>query len=113
MQIQEVQQNGAMILSPVGAMSGDDADTVKDRVASLLGGPQPPSGWVLNVARVSGIDSRGLEVLEEISGLLSKVGHSLKLCGANKTLREVLALTDLTSLFEHFEDVTAAVGGSR
>jgi len=33
----------------------------------------------------------------------------LRLCAANKTVREVLDLTDLAGLFDHFEDATTAV----
>jgi len=33
----------------------------------------------------------------------------LKLCASNKTLREVLNLTGLSPLFEHFDDVNTAV----
>jgi anti-anti-sigma regulatory factor len=59
------------------------------------------------------VDSRGLEVLAELSEAVAKAGCGLRLSGANKTLREVLALTDLSTLFEHFEDVSAAAGGAR
>ena len=40
---------------------------------------------------------------------LAQSGNALKLCGVNETVREVLDLTDLTSLFEYFEDINAAV----
>ena len=37
------------------------------------------------------------------------VGQALRLCCANKTVREVLEITDLASSFEHFEDTNTAV----
>ena len=40
---------------------------------------------------------------------MSRSGQMLKLCAANKTLREVLTLTGLSPMFEHFDDVTTAV----
>jgi hypothetical protein len=33
----------------------------------------------------------------------------LRICGASKTVREVLVLTDLAPLFDHFDDMTTAV----
>ncbi len=40
---------------------------------------------------------------------LAQGGQALKLCGANEVFREVLELTELTSVFEHFVDVNSAV----
>ena len=40
---------------------------------------------------------------------MSQSGQTLKICGANDTVREVLELTNLAALFEHFEDVNGAV----
>ena len=47
--------------------------------------------------------------LEELSEELGKSGQSLRLCSVNKTVREVLDLTELTHRFEHFEDANTAV----
>jgi anti-anti-sigma factor len=54
-------------------------------------------------------DSRGLEVLAELADELSGSGLTLKLCETNETMREVLDLTELASLFEYYEDMNAAV----
>jgi anti-anti-sigma regulatory factor len=48
-------------------------------------------------------------VLVELTEELGKSGQALRLCSANKTVREVLELTELTPLFEHFEDANTAV----
>jgi anti-anti-sigma regulatory factor len=40
---------------------------------------------------------------------MAQGAQALRLCGANKTVREVLTLTDLAQLFDHFDDVTTAV----
>jgi anti-anti-sigma regulatory factor len=40
---------------------------------------------------------------------MSRSGQALRLCNPNKTVREVLELTDLSSLFDHFEDTNTAV----
>ncbi len=62
---------------------------------------------MVDAAGVPFVDSRGLEVLVESAGDLSQSGRSLKLCGVGDTLREVLDLTGLDSLFEFYEDVNA------
>jgi hypothetical protein len=36
-------------------------------------------------------------------------GLALRLCGAGETLREVLELTDLAGMFEHYADVNTGV----
>jgi anti-anti-sigma regulatory factor len=40
---------------------------------------------------------------------MSGAGQSLKLCSVNKTIREVLELTDLAAQFDQFDDATSAV----
>jgi hypothetical protein len=40
---------------------------------------------------------------------MAQSGQTLRLCGANKNVREVMTLTDIAPLFDHFEDVTTAV----
>ena len=40
---------------------------------------------------------------------MGRSGQALRLCAPNKTVREVLELTDLASLFDHFEDTNTAV----
>ena len=54
------------------------------------------------------VDSRGLETLVEVTEEMSDRGQVLKLCGANKTVREVLELTELAALFDLFEDAGSA-----
>lgn len=104
----ESQHKGAVaVLKPKGALTHDEADSFKtcvfESIEANLG------RVVLNASAIPFVDSRGLEVFVEVSEKLSQSGKSLVLCGANETLREVLHLTDLMSLFEHYEDVNSAV----
>jgi anti-anti-sigma regulatory factor len=46
-----------------------------------------------------------VDVTEE----MGKSGQALRLCAANKTIREVFELTELSSQFDHFEDANTAV----
>ena len=65
--------------------------------------------FVLDAVEIAFVDSRGLECLVEVNEQLMKGGQSLKVCGANETIREILELTDLSSVFEHYADVGSAV----
>ena len=64
---------------------------------------------ILDVSSVSYVDSKGLGVLVELSQELGQGGKTLKLCHINETVKQVIELTGLRSLFEHFEDINSAV----
>jgi len=107
MKIQEQQKGAVTVLRPAGPITGEDAAQFRSRLmnvrASSLG------RLVVDVGAVPLLDSAALEALVEASRELGRSGQSLKLCGVNETLREVIRLTDLTSRFEYFEDVGGAV----
>ena len=103
----EVQKYGAVALvQPGGPLTGGDAQqcksTTKEAIKESLG------RVVLDMAGVSYVDSEGLEALLEISERLEESGRTLKLCGVNETVRQVLELTDLAPRFEYFEDANTA-----
>lgn len=102
------QHKGAVaVLTPKGPVTHNEADDLKERllesVSANLG------RVVVDASGIPFVDSRGLEIFSEVSDKLAQSGKALKLCNANETLREVLYLTDLMSIFEHYEDVNAAV----
>ncbi len=102
------QQVGAVaVLKPNGSVTVNEADDLKRRlleaVAANLG------RIVVDVSAMPFVDSRGLEIFVEVSDELAHGGRVLKLCGVSETLREVLYVTDLLSMFEHYEDVHSAV----
>ena len=66
-------------------------------------------GVVVDLNAVPFVDSRGLEVLVEANDVLAEGGRSLKLCGVNETIREVLDLTGLAQRFDHFADTNSAL----
>ena len=106
MEISTQRQGAITIIRPQGALLGADADQVK--VALLETAGANLGRVVLDLEAIPFVDSRGLEVLVEVTEEMSEGGQSLKLCAANKTVREVLELTALAGLFEHFEDAGSA-----
>ena len=107
MEISEQRQGAVTVLKPHGPIVQADAEQFQLAVAEAI--EKSLGRLVVDATDVAYADSRGLEVLVDATGELSQSGQALKLCGATETLREILDLTDLTKLFEHYEDVNTAV----
>lgn len=107
MDIEELKQGAVTVLRPKGALTEAEADAFASRIrhaiAATLG------RVVLDAGAIPFVDSKGLETLVDIAEELGDSGLSLRLCGLNETLREVLDVTGTSSLFEHHEDATSAV----
>ncbi|MFN0132177.1 MAG: STAS domain-containing protein [Phycisphaerales bacterium] len=107
MEINEQTKGAVRVLRPRGPLCGTDAEQFKTRASEAATAAM--GRIVIDAGSIPFVDSQGLEVMAELGDLLGQTGNTLRLAGANETLREVLELTDLASQFEHFEDVNAAV----
>lgn len=105
--IQEQRQGAVMVVKPQGPVVMRDAEALRQRLLQAVG--ENLGRVVLDLSAVPFVDSKGLEAMAEVSEQLGRSGQSLRLCAVNKTVREVLEVTDLAQLFDHFDDVTAAV----
>jgi anti-sigma B factor antagonist len=105
----ETSRHGAVtVVQPGGpVISEDDATQLRTETFNVLGSTL--GRFILDVSRMSFVDSFGLETLVDITDELGASGQSLKLCGTSDTLREILAITGLTPKFQQFEDVQTAV----
>jgi len=102
------QKHGAVrVLKPVGPLCGQDAERFKNRADEIVA--ESMGRLVVDGSAMPYADSRGLELLLDLSDGLAERGQALKLCALQETVREALELTDLASVFEHFEDVNSAV----
>lgn len=102
------QQSGAVtIVRPEGPILSEDADAVKTAILCAI--RENLGRIVVDAAKVTYVDSKGLEVLLAMTEELSQGGQTLKLCALNGTVREVLDLTGLASEFEYYDDPTTAV----
>lgn len=106
MKIEEKNHGAVTVLKPVGPVAKEDADTLLERL--LEARARSLGRLVLDAAAVPYIDSRGLEVLLDVSDELGRSGQTLKLSGLQEAVREVLELTDLASTFDHYDDVSTA-----
>ena len=107
MKIHEQRQGAVTVLKPEGPLVEADVPAFKQRLVQAVGANL--GRFVVDLSAVPFVDSAALEVLVDITEELAKSGQALRLCAANKTVREVLDLTDLSSLFDHFEDTNTAV----
>src|SRR6185312_601470 len=96
-----------LVLKPEGPLTGPDVPMLKQRLTDTLAASL--GRFVVDMSAVPFVDSGGLEALLDVTEEMNKGGQILRLCAANKTLREVLDLTDLSSQFDHFEDSNTAV----
>lgn len=107
MQIDLQQQAAVTVLSPKGPLLGSDAGTLRDSIREAL--RDNVGRVVLDVSKVPYTDSKGLEMIHELGTELVEQGRVFKLAGANETIREVLALTEVGAHCELFDDVGTAV----
>lgn len=106
MRIDETRHGGVTVLRPIGPLIRTDADQVRERARA--GAERALGRIVLDFEAVPYADSNGLEALADLAEEMAAAGRELKLTGVNATLREVFELTELSVLFEHYEDVSAA-----
>ena len=102
------QRHGAVtLLKPDGPLIEDSAIEFDRAVRALFG--TTLGRFVVDMSAVPFVDSIGLEQLLGLTELMEESGKVLKLCGVNKTVRQVFELTEIDALFDHFGDVNAAV----
>ena len=107
MKIPEQRQGAVTVLKPEGPLIEADSAAFKQRLMQALAASL--GRFVVDMSAIPYVDSTGLEALVEVTEEMGKSGQALRMCSANKTVREVLEVTDLSSLFEHFEDSNTAV----
>ncbi|MCP3904443.1 MAG: STAS domain-containing protein [Planctomycetes bacterium] len=107
MEIKQQMHGAVTSVKPMGPVTGDDADALR---STLLRTRTKSLGrLVLDASSVPFVDSVALEALLDVTEELGQSGQALKLCGANELIREVLELTGLAPMFEHYADVRSAV----
>ena len=107
MEIHEQTTGAVRVLKPRGPLVGTDADQFKSKASETAAASL--GRLVIDASAIAYVDSRGLEVIADLSEELTQSGMSLKLCGTNETVREVLELTELAGVVEHYSDAHSAV----
>lgn len=105
------QTDGVTIVSCAGRiMFGEDASALRERVKQLLGSTKE---IILNLAGVSNIDSGGLGTLVGLYSSARSSGADIKLTGLGPRLRDVLAITKLSTVFEVYDSEAQALAAFR
>ncbi|MEM7624231.1 MAG: STAS domain-containing protein [Planctomycetota bacterium] len=107
MRIENHKVGAVTVVEPHGPVVQDDAEVFGSRLLATV--RDSMGRLVVDVSGVPYVDSAGLEVLADAATQLQSTGQSLRLCGANETLRTVFDLTELGTKFDHYQDVNTAV----
>jgi anti-sigma B factor antagonist len=108
MKIEERAVGDVTVLDLSGRVTlGEGDELLKDKVNSLIN--QGRRKLVLNMAEVPYVDSAGLGEIVRTYTTVSRQGGSLKLLGLTKRIKDLLAITKLLTVFEHFESEQEAV----
>lgn len=107
MQIAEHQQGAVTVVAPKGPLCAADAEQFKNVAQQVI--DRSLGRIVVDASGIPYLDSRGLEVLLDVTEKLWESGKALKLCAPCETVREVMELTDLAGHFEYYQDVNTAV----
>ena len=109
MQIEQRVNGDVVVMAIIGDITlskGGDV-LLKDKVQSLL--QQGHRKLLLDMGRVSYVDSAGLGQLVQVYATTSHLGGSLKLLNLTKRLKDLLVLTKLLTVFDAYDSEDAAV----
>jgi anti-sigma B factor antagonist len=108
--IEESIRDDVVILAPGGQLTFRESDGLFERIKAL--GAAGRSKVVLDLRNVSHVDSAGLGAMVGGYTSLTRQGGTLKLLNPSKRALELLLMTQLSTLFEMFDEVQDAVGSS-
>jgi anti-sigma B factor antagonist len=108
MQIDERVVEGVTILDLGGKMIlGEGDELLKDKINSLI--QQDRKQVLLNLERVSYIDSAGLGEMVRSYATLTNKGGKLKLLNLTKRIQDLLVITKLIRVFDTYESEQDAI----
>ena len=107
MDIQQTMVGAACVLKPGTSLA--EADAMQFRTAAEEASKRCSGRVLLDASTIAFLDSAGLEALVDVTEKLNQAGRSLKICGANQTVRAVLRLTGVAGSFEFYDEVNAGV----
>jgi anti-sigma B factor antagonist len=108
MQIGERSVGDVVVLDLNGKITiGDPNRLLKDKINSLL--QQDRKKILLNLASVPYIDSSGLGEIVRTFTTVGRQGGGLKLLNLTKSIRDLMTMTKLLTVFEAFDSESDAV----
>ncbi len=108
MTIQETQHNEIIVLSVSGElMGGPEALELNEKMNQLLDDGRKKV--VLDLHGLERMNSSGLGIMINALGNFKQNGGDLKLAALNPRIEHLLKVTRLTSIFEVYDTVSAAI----
>jgi len=107
MKIQEQRHGAVTVLRPDGPLVDQDVVPFRQQLNNVR--RSSLGRVVVDMGAVPWVDSKGLETLVEVTRELADSGQALRLCQTNETVREVFEITEIASMFDHYDDVNSAV----
>jgi anti-sigma B factor antagonist len=101
--------NGVTVLDLHGKVTiGEGSREVRETIRELL--KNGNKNILMNLGDVSYVDSAGIGELVSSYTTVTNQGGQFKLLNLTKKIRELLAITKLLTVFDSFDDETAAIG---
>ena len=108
LQLAERDSGGITVLELSGRVSlGEESNQLRTKIKEVLG--KGKTGLVLDLSKVSYIDSAGLGTLVAGYTTAHNVGASMKLANLTKKLDQLLHITKLVTVFDVYDSVEEAV----
>ena len=107
MKIKERTEKDVVIVEPSGEVDFYNSSAMRERFSDLI--KQKRKAIVVNLARVTYIDSSGLATLIELMQKVNKYGGKLKLSGLNQTVKDTFEVSKLIDVFSIYADEQEAL----
>ncbi len=110
--IQTREVNGVTLVELSGKIIlGEESSALREKIKALIASGK--TKILLNLARISFIDSAGVGTLVSAYTSARSQGGQVKLSSLTKKFRETLQVTRLLTVFEVFDDDSAAIASFR
>ena len=107
MKIKERTEKDVVIVEPSGDVDFYNSSVMRERFGDLI--KQKRKAIVVNLARVTYIDSSGLATLIELMQKMHKYSGKLKLSGLNQTVKDTFEVSKLIDVFSIYPDEQEAL----
>ena len=102
------QQNGISILEPSGKIVGYSVSGLREVILPQIAASDTPR-ILINFENVNMIDSSGLGTLMEARAAATRKNGRIGAINVGKNIKNLVVLSRVVNLFEHFDDEATAV----
>ena len=102
------QQNGIVILEPNGKIMGTSVSELREAISPQIEASETPR-ILINFEHVNKVDSSGLGALMGARAAVARKKGRVGVINVSKQIKNLVVLSRLVSLFEHFDSEADAV----